>query len=219
MLHTHVLIGLLHAYGYLALAVVVGLESLGLPLPGEGLLIAAALYAGTTHQLNPYLVIASAAFGAIAGQVVGYWIGRGLGTRILRRHGPKFGLPVRRLALGRLLFRKYGVSLVVVGRFIIVVRTIGAMLAGANAMSTWRFMLANVVGSVAWAGMYGFMVSQLGSSMKHMAGPIGIAVGVAAVLLAFAGWLVVRRQEQRLLASPARVRRQRGAGNLASPAG
>lgn len=207
MFHTHVLIGLLHAYGYAALALVVGLESLGLPLPGEGLLIAAALFAGTTHEMSPYLVIASAALGAIVGQLAGYWIGRGLGTRVLRRFGPRFGLPVRRLALGRLLFRRHGVKLVVVGRFIIVVRTIGAMLAGANAMSSWRFMVANVVGSLAWASTYGIMVSELGKSMKHMAGPIGIAIGVAATLLALVGWLAVRRQEQRMLHSPARVRR------------
>jgi membrane protein DedA with SNARE-associated domain len=207
MLHTHVLIGVLHAYGYWALAAVVALESLGLPLPGEGLLIAAALFAGTTHEMRVPLVIAAAALGAICGQTAGYWIGRILGTRMLRRFGPRIGLPVRRLALGRLLFRRHGVKLVIVGRFIIVVRTIGALLAGANAMSTWRFALANVVGSVAWAGAYGIAVSELGKTMKHMAGPIGVAVGVAAALFALAVWVAVRRQEQRMLTSPARVRR------------
>lgn len=207
MLHTHVLIGVLHAYGYLALAVVVGLESLGLPLPGEGLLIAASLFAGSTHEMNVYLVIAAAALGAICGQLVGFWIGRSLGTRVLRRFGPRIGLSVRRLALGRLLFRRHGVKLVIVGRFIIVVRTIGALLAGANAMPAGPFMLANVVGSVAWAAAYGIAVSELGKTMKHLAGPIGVAVGVLAALVAVAGWLAVRRQEKRMLESPARVRR------------
>ena len=219
MPHMHFLIGLLHSYGYLALAVIVGLESLGLPLPGEGLLIAASLYAGTTHEMNPYLVIASAALGAIAGQAVGYSIGRGLGTRVLRRYGPKFGLPVRRLALGRLLFRRHGVKLVIVGRFIIVVRTIGALLAGANAMESWRFMAANIVGSLAWASLYGIMVSELGNSMSQMAGPIGFAVAAGAALLAFLGWLVMRHQEKRMMGSPARIRRLRSTGNLASRIG
>ena len=207
MLHTHLLIGLLHTYGYLALALVVGLESLGLPLPGEGLLIAAALFAGTTHQMNMYLVIAAAAAGAIGGQIAGYWIGRSLGTRLLRRYGPRIGLPSRRLALGRLLFRRHGVKLVVVGRFVIVLRTICALLAGANFMDPWRFMAANVVGSLVWAGAYGIAVAELGKQMKHMAGPIGITVGVVAVLAAGIAWLVVRRQEQRMIASPARARR------------
>lgn len=207
MLHSQVLIGLLHAYGYLALAVIVGLESLGLPLPGEGLLIAASLFAGTTQEMNPYMVIASAALGAIGGQLAGYWIGRGLGSRVLRRYGPRLGLPVRRLALGRLLFRRHGVKLVFVGRFIIVVRTIGALLAGANAMSSWRFMVANVAGSVAWASAYGIGVSELGKSMSNVAGPVGVAIGLAAAVLALLGWLVMRRQEKRMMESPARLRR------------
>ena len=71
-LHTHIFIGLLHAYGYAGLALVVGLECLGLPLPGEGLLIMAAVYAGSTHDLNPYLVGVSAAVGSIVGQMRGY---------------------------------------------------------------------------------------------------------------------------------------------------
>jgi len=65
----HHLIQLLHAYGNVVLGVVVGIESLGLPLPGETLLIAAAVLAGTTHQLNIALVIVSAALGAIIGQM------------------------------------------------------------------------------------------------------------------------------------------------------
>ncbi len=217
-MHAPVLIELLHAYGYVALAVVVGLESLGLPLPGEGLLIAAALFAGTTQEMNPFMVIVAAALGAIGGQIAGYWIGRGLGTRVLRRYGPRLGLPVRRLALGRLLFRRHGVKLVIVGRFIIVVRTIGALLAGANAMSSWRFMLANVAGSVAWASAYGIAVSQLGKSMNNLAGPVGVAIGVAAALLALAGWVAMRRQEKRMMASPARLRRL-AATELTSRAG
>lgn len=207
MLHTHVLIGLLHAYGYLALGLVVGLESLGLPLPGEGLLIAAALFAGTTHQMSIFGVIVAAAAGSIGGQIAGYWIGHHLGTRLLRRFGPRIGLPARRLALGRLLFRKHGVALVVVGRFVIVLRTICALLAGANSMSALRFMAANVVGSVIWASAYGIAVSQLGKQMKHMSGPIGIVVGVIALLVAGGGWLAMRYQEKRLSASPARARR------------
>lgn len=224
MLHTHALIGLLHTYGYFGLATVVGLESLGLPLPGEGLLIAAALFAGTTHEMRVPLVIVAAALGAIGGQTAGYWIGRALGTRLLRRYGPRIGLPARRLALGRLLFRRHGVKLVIVGRFIVGVRTIVAPLAGANAMSTWHFAIANVVGSVMWASAYGIGVSELGKTMKHMAGPIGIAIGVAAALAALIAWLVVRHHEKKMLASPAHLRRQArerrmAAANLASRLG
>jgi membrane protein DedA with SNARE-associated domain len=206
-IHTHLLLGLLHDYGYAGLALIVGLESLGLPLPGEGLLIAAALYAGSTHEMNPALVVVAAALGSIIGQMFGYWIGLGVGNRLLRRYGSRIGLPWRRLALGRILFRRHGIKVVIIGRFVIVLRTIAAMLAGANQMPWKRFVVANVVGSVCWATFYGIGASMLGTQMKHLAGPIGIAVGVAAVLVVLIGVFVVHHQERRMTASPLRMRR------------
>jgi len=208
-IHTHTFLGLLHTYGYAGLALVVGLESLGLPLPGEGLLIMAAIYAGTTHDLNPYLVGMSAALGSIVGQMLGYGIGLSVGYRLLRRYGNRIGLTWRRLALGRLLFRRHGVKVVVVARFIIVLRVIAAVLAGANRMPLQRFVIANVVGSVAWAAFYSVGASMLGTQMKHESGPIGIAVGVVAVLVFGGGSLIMHRHERRLTsASPVHVRRR-----------
>jgi membrane protein DedA with SNARE-associated domain len=208
-IHTHTFVGLLHAYGYAGLALVVGLESLGLPLPGEGLLIMAAVYAGSTHDMNPYLVGVSAALGSIVGQMFGYAIGRGVGYRLLRRYGGRIGLSLRRLALGRLLFRRHGGKVVVVARFVIVLRVIAALLAGANRMPLRRFVVANVVGSVAWAAFYSVSASMLGTQMKHESGPIGIAVGVIAVLVIGGGSWIMHRHERRLCGSAAtRVRRR-----------
>ena len=182
-IHTHHFIGLLHSYGYTGLALIVGLECLGLPLPGEGALIVTAIYAGSTHNMNPALVIVAAAGGAIIGQILAYWVGVKLGHRLLRQHGHRIGLTWRRLALGRMLFRKHGFKLVVVARFIIVLRVITAMLAGANQMPWRKFILANVIGSVAWASFYGIGASLLGNQMKHSSGPIGIAVGAVVLLI------------------------------------
>jgi membrane protein DedA with SNARE-associated domain len=208
-IHTHIFVGLLHAYGYAGLALVVGLESLGLPLPGEGLLIMAAVYAGSTHDLNPYLVGAAAALGSIVGQMLGYGIGLSVGYRLLRRYGPRIGLSCRRLALGRLLFRRHGVKVVIIGRFVVVVRTIAALLAGANRMPMQRFVAANVVGSVAWAAFYSISASMLGTQMKHESGPIGIAAGAVAVAVFGAGSWIMHRHERRLTAaSPVHVRRR-----------
>jgi membrane protein DedA with SNARE-associated domain len=215
-IHTHTFIGLLHAYGYAGLAVVVGLESLGLPLPGEGLLIMSAIYAGSTHELNPYLVGVAAALGSIAGQMAGYGIGVGVGYRLLRRYGARIGLTCRRLALGRLLFRRHGVKVIVIGRFVIVLRTIAALLAGANRMPFQRFIVANVVGSVAWAAFYSIGASMLGKQMKHASGPIGIAVGVVAVLVFGIGSWIMHRHEQRLTSSsPGHVQRRRAMARVA----
>lgn len=209
LIHTHTVIGLLHAYGYAGLALVVGLESLGLPVPGEGLLIMAAIYAGSTHDMNPYLVGASAALGSIVGQMLGYGIGLSVGYRLLRRYGARIGLSRRRLALGRLLFRRHGTQVVIVGRFVIVLRVVAAILAGANRMPLQRFVVANVVGSVAWAAFYSVGAGMLGTHMKHASGPIGVCVGVAAVLVFAGGSWIMHRHERRLTAdSPACVRRR-----------
>jgi membrane protein DedA with SNARE-associated domain len=214
-IHTHTLIGLLHAYGYAGLAVVVGLESLGLPLPGEGLLIAAAIYAGSTHDLNPYLVGVAAAAGSILGQMVGYGIGMTVGYRLLRRYGARIGLSWRRLALGRLLFRRHGEKLVIVGRFVIVMRTIAAVLAGANRMPLRNFVIANVVGSVAWAAFYSIGASLLGKQMKHASGPIGIMIGVVAILVFVIGGLIIHRHERRLTRTSAIGARRREMARVA----
>jgi membrane protein DedA with SNARE-associated domain len=202
----HHLIQLLHTYGAATLGMVVALESFGLPVPGESLLIAAAVIAATTHQLGIVPVVLAAALGAIAGQIGGYWIGRGVGYRLLRRYGHYIGLTGRRLAFGRALFRRHGVKVVVVARFIAVLRTLAALLAGANRMPWVRFMVANVIGSVAWAALFGFGAYALGHEAKRVAGPAAIAIAIVAVV-AVAGFVVyARRHERRLLARQVRMR-------------
>jgi membrane protein DedA with SNARE-associated domain len=200
----HHLIQLLHGYGNVVVAVVVGLECLGLPLPGETILIAAAVYAGTTHQLNILLVVLSAAVGAILGQMIAYGIGQTFGYRLLRRHGWRIGMTNRRLAYGRALFRRHGEKVVVISRFVVVLRTLAGLLAGANRMRWTSFMIANVAGAVAWSAIYGVGAYYLGHQAKQLAGPAAIAVGLAALAGLFFAWLYARRQEQRLLRHPLR---------------
>jgi membrane protein DedA with SNARE-associated domain len=201
----HHLIQLLHAYGNVVLGTVVALECIGLPLPGEMLLIAAAVLAGTMHQLDITLVILSAAVGAIGGQMAGYAIGWGVGFRLLRRYGHYIGLTSRRLAYGRALFRRHGVKVICASRFIVLLRTLSSLLAGANRMPWSRFMAANIAGSVAWSVVYGIGAYLLGHQAKHLAGPLGIGIGVIAVAGLVVAGLYARRREQQLLAPPARV--------------
>ncbi|HUB46532.1 MAG TPA: DedA family protein [Acetobacteraceae bacterium] len=209
LIHPHTLIGLLHTCGYAGVALGVGLECLGLPVPGEGLLIMAAIYAGSTHNLNPYLVGAAAAGGAVLGQLAGYGIGLTAGYRLLRRYGHRIGLTWRRLALGRLLFRRHGVKLIIIARFVILLRMVAAVLAGANRMPVRNFIIANVVGSAIWAAFYSVGATMLGKQMKHASGPIGIAVGVVAVLVFVVGSVMMHRHERRLTAaSPVQMRRR-----------
>ena len=86
-LATSTLTQLLATYGYLAVLLFVGIESTGIPFPGETMLLVAAIAAGTTHQLSIAWVIVAAASVAILGDNLGFWVGREGGYRLLRRYG------------------------------------------------------------------------------------------------------------------------------------
>jgi membrane protein DedA with SNARE-associated domain len=195
----HHLVELLHTYGYSVLAVVVTLESFGLPLPGESLLIAAAIFASTTQQMNIELIVLAAALGAMVGQSGGYAIGRSVGYRLLRRYGDRIGLNSRRLAFGRILFRRHGVKVVIVSRFVALLRTLTALIAGANRMPWLRFLVGNAIGSFAWAALYGFGAYFLGHEAQHIAGPVAIALGLGVIAAIVFGILFLRYHERRLL--------------------
>ncbi len=170
--------GLIHQYGYGVIFVCIMLESVGLPLPGESLLVATALYAARTQHLNIFIVVPLAAAGAIGGDQVGYGIGRWIGCRVLARWGRKIGLTDERLELGRFLFRKYGGRVVFFGRFIAILRTCAAVLAGANRMPWPTFLLWNALGGIGWTVLYGFGAYILGDAAKYISGPVGIGLAV-----------------------------------------
>jgi membrane protein DedA with SNARE-associated domain len=149
----------------------------------------------------------SAALGAILGQMAGYSIGWGVGFRLLRRYGRFIGLTNRRMAFGRALFRRHGVKVVFAARFIVVLRTLAALLAGANRMPWGRFMAANIAGSITWSALYGGGAYLLGHEAKRAAGPIAIGICVAVVVALLAAGLYARRREQQLLAQPLRAER------------
>jgi len=207
---------LLATYGYLVVALMVGIEGMGIPLPGEATLIAASIVAGTTHELNIVLVIASAASGAILGDNAGFWIGRSLGYRLLRRYGAYVGLTERRIKLGQYLFSRYGGALVFVGRFISLLRALSPFIAGANRMPWPRFAIFNAAGGITWAMLYGSAAYYLGKQAHGVIGRAGLVLGVVGLVAIVGVWLFLKRNEARLEAeaeraqlSPARSRRSR----------
>lgn len=213
--------GLLHQYGYAAVFAVITLESTGLPLPGESLMIAAAIYAATTHQLNIFVLVPVAAAGAICGDQIGYFVGRWIGFRALARWGGKLGLTDERLELGRFLFRKYGGRLVFFGRFVAFLRTFAALLAGANQMPCHTFLLWNSLGGAAWTSLYGFGAFILGNAAKRLSGPVGIGLAVLGAAALLAAVIFVRRNEKRLVEEARRDMRGQpddgGRGNARQP--
>jgi membrane protein DedA with SNARE-associated domain len=192
----HHLEGYLEAYGYFAVFVIVGIESAGVPLPGETILVAAAILAGQ-GKLHLWGVIGAAAAGAILGDNCGYWIGRELGFPIVYRYGRLIRLDERRLKLGQYLFLKQGGKIVFFGRFVAILRTWAAFLAGVNHFNWERFFLFNASGGVVWASIFGAGGYALGRAFEVYARPVGIAVLVAAVAgFLISGWFVRRHEEQ-----------------------
>jgi membrane protein DedA with SNARE-associated domain len=204
----HVIDGLFREYGYAVVFVGILLESTGLPLPGESLMIAAAIYAATTHNLDIFALVALAAAGAILGDQIGYLIGRWIGYRLLARWGGKIGLTDERLELGRFLFRKYGGGVVFFGRFVAILRTFAAVLAGANKMPWHTFLLWNSLGGIGWTALYGFGAYYLGDAAKRISGPAGIALAVIGGSALLAAVVIVKRNESRLLEDARREMQQ-----------
>ena len=197
-LATSDLMHLLTAYGYLAVLVFVGIESIGIPFPGETMLLIAAIYAGTTHRLFIPFVIGAAAIGAILGDNIGFLVGREGGFRLLRRYGRYIGLDDRKLKLGFYLFRKHGGKVVFFGRFIAILRTLAAFLAGTNRMPWSRFLLFNALGGIVWATIYGMGGYLLGKNIHRFTGPIGTVTIILGVLIVLVLFILLRRNEHRL---------------------
>ena len=189
---------LIAAYGYGLILVMVMLESLGLPLPGEATLITASIYAGATHDLTLIGIIAAAVLGAVTGDNIGFWIGERVGSRLLVRFGPRLGLTPAKIKLGQYLFIRHGGKVVFFGRFVAVLRVLAAFLAGANRMPWLRFFGFNVTGGIVWATLYACAAYALGTRVHALAGPVGFASLLLAV--AFLVWLFLsmRRHEARL---------------------
>jgi membrane protein DedA with SNARE-associated domain len=181
------------AYGYLAVFLVVGIESIGVPVPGETMLVAAALYAGSTHNLSIGLIVVVAAAGAIVGDNIGYAVGRHGGWRLLRRYGHRVGIGERRLKLGRYLFLRHGGKVVFFGRFVGILRTYAAALAGANHMPFPRFFSFNASGGVVWAAIYGFGYYYAAHLLTRLSTPFTIVAIAVAVGVTLGMFLFIRR--------------------------
>ena len=198
------MIGMLEAlvqqHGYWIVGVIIGLEAMGLPLPGESLLIAAAIYAATTHQLAIEWLVGAAAVGAIMGDNLGYLIGHRLGRPALEKYGPRIGLTVPRQRLGQFLFMKYGGIVVFIGRFVAFLRVFAALLAGANRMRWGRFLVWNALGGITWTHLYGIGAYVLGDQAHKLAGPFGLVIGTVTLVAAVVVVWFLKKNEHRLIA-------------------
>jgi len=189
---------LIAVYGYLAVFLLVGAESLGIPVPGETALILAGTYAGHTHRLSPWWIFAVAAAAAIIGDNIGYLIGDKGGYWLARKYGPKVRLDERKLKIARYLFDRHGGKVVFFGRFVSVLRTYAAFLAGVSKMRWRRFLPANAAGGIIWAAIYTFLAYLAGNVLRQVSGTVNlILIGVAVVVIVVVLY-VIRHQISKL---------------------
>jgi membrane protein DedA with SNARE-associated domain len=188
------------SYGYEAVFALVGLESVGIPLPGETALITAALYAATTHRLSITAIIAVATAAAIIGDNIGFALGRWGGYPLLRRYGAYVRVDERRLKIGRYVFQEHGGKVVFLGRFVAVLRTYAAFLAGTNRMSWPRFLTFNAAGGITWAVSIGLAFYYAGTALNSIRGPLDVVLGALAVLVVIAFLVYLHRAEDRYAA-------------------
>lgn len=188
----------IHHYGVVAVFVILVLELLGLPLPGELLLILTAILAGRGGMSFPGLLI-SAWAGAVIGDNIGYLIGRLLGHRVVWRYGGKIGLTEERLRWVETVFAHYGPVTVIFARFVTVLRQLNGVVAGTVKMDWRRFLVFNALGGALWVLAWTMAGFYLGRHGEHIAafvdrlGLLGVAVAAIAMILILAYVLVHRR--------------------------
>ncbi len=168
-------------YGYFAVFAIVALESAGVPLPGETTLLTAAIFAGQ-GTLDIRGVIGAAALAAILGDNLGYWVGREFGFPLFYRYGHLLPVDEGKLKVAQYLFLRHGGKIVFFGRFVAILRTFAAFLAGVNRLEYMRFLTFNALGGVIWACVFGLGGFFLGVAFETYARPVGIAALLCAVI-------------------------------------
>jgi membrane protein DedA with SNARE-associated domain len=189
----------IQTWGYWMVFAAIGIESMGIPFPGETTLIAAAVYAGASGNLNIVVVILAAATGAIIGDNLGYYIGRYGGYRLLGRVARYIRLDQSHLDAAQRYFAQHGNKTVFMGRFIVVLRAWAAFLAGVNQMPWRSFLFWNAFGGIVWATIYGTLGFVLGNNLPllgqvvHALGIVGTLIAVAFILAIIVVWRRRRR--------------------------
>ena len=174
--------------GYVALALLVGGESLGLLLPGEAALLAAGVLAHE-GRLDVALVVAIAALAAIVGDNIGYVLGRRGGRMLLTVRGPLRERRRRALREGERFFARHGARAVFLGRWVAVARVTVPWFAGGSRMPWRTFLLLNALGGVSWVTTVVFAGYAFGAGAAVAFGSVGIALlGLVLVLAAAAAW-------------------------------
>jgi len=191
------ILGVSNSLGYL-LPAIIGLESMGIPSPGETALVAAAVLA-SQGKLEIWLVILIGVCSAIVGDNIGYLLGRRFGRSVFTAPGPFMHHRIRAIKAGDGFFKRHGPKAVFIGRWIALVRFATAWLAGINRMPFKLFFFWNALGGITWGityGLVGYFGGQAAASVLAEAGIVGLVV---LVVVPVVGYVYVRRRERRVV--------------------
>jgi membrane protein DedA with SNARE-associated domain len=183
---------LLARYGYIAIALFMFIESIGIPIPGESALITAGAVAGS-GALNAYGVFFAALAGNVLGGMAGYWMGVRGGHAIISRFGRILRIKDAHIVKANAFFAKHGAAALIVGRYVAIVRSFLGMIAGVSEMPRRKFLLFNLIGGVIWSLTFtavGFFFGRNLPALKRELGRVGLVLGVvvALVILLVVGW-------------------------------
>jgi membrane-associated protein len=191
-----VLIDIPENVGYLAVAVFVGMEASGIPVPGETALIGAAVLA-SQGKLSIELVIAIAAAAAIVGDNIGYLLGRRFGRRLMERPGRTKPRREVALARGEQLLDRHGPKAVFLGRWIALLRIWAAWLAGIAGMRWRSFLVWNALGGIGWALFFGLLGYWGGEATAHLVARLGVGAAVVIGLTLAGVWVALHLRQRR----------------------
>jgi membrane protein DedA with SNARE-associated domain len=181
--------------GYL-LPALVGVESLGIPSPGETALVLAAVLA-SQGKLEIWLVIVIAIASAVLGDNIGYAIGRVLGRNVLEAPGPFLAHRVKLIRFGDRFFERWGSKAVFFGRWVSLARVVVAWMAGINEMSFPRFFFWNALGGITWATTVGLVGYYGGTAVANVIAQVGLIGGIVLAVAVVGGFVFVKLRERR----------------------
>ncbi|GAA2342191.1 DedA family protein [Streptomyces kunmingensis] len=188
---------------YALVAGVIGFESLGIPLPGEIVLVSAALLSSQHGDVNPVVLGICATAGAVIGDSIGYAIGRKGGRPLLAKLGRKFPkhFGPAHIATAERSFEKWGMWAVFIGRFIALLRIFAGPLAGVLHMPYWKFLTANFLGGIVWAGGTTAVIYYLGIVAEDWLKRFSYVGLGAAVLFGVGSMLFMKRRAAKVAAA------------------
>ncbi len=194
-------------YGYLAVGGFIALEDFGIPVPGETILIAGAVYAGA-GRLNILAVSLIAFLAAIVGDNIGYAVGFFGGRALVLRYGKYVRFTSERLDMAERFFDRHGAIVVTFARFIEGLRQANGIVAGTMRMPWWRFLAFNALGAGLWVGLWVSIGDLAGSHITAIYNVITRYALYVLIALAIAVIALIIR---------ARIRRRRHAQHLTTP--